>query len=58
MADFLVTGESRLGPIVTGMIVDAAGYDGAFHLAAAVAIAGGIWWLIAIPRIAQVIPKH
>ena len=46
-----------LGPIVTGIIVDAAGYDGAFHVAAAVAIIGGIWWLIAIPRIAQVIPN-
>lgn len=46
-----------LGPIITGMIVDAAGYDGAFYVAAAVAIVGGIWWLIAVPRIAQVIPK-
>jgi MFS family permease len=46
-----------LGPVITGLIVDAAGYDGAFHVAAAVAIAGGIWWLIAIPRIAQVIPN-
>jgi MFS family permease len=47
-----------LGPVVTGMIVDAAGYDGAFHVAAAVAIAGGIWWLVAVPRIAQVIPNN
>lgn len=46
-----------LGPVVTGIIVDAAGYDGAFYLAAAVAVLGGIWWLVAIPRIAQVIPK-
>ncbi len=46
-----------LGPIVTGIIVDAAGYDGAFHVAAAVAVAGGIWWLVAVPRIAQVIPN-
>ncbi|HEY0628035.1 MAG TPA: MFS transporter [Sphingomicrobium sp.] len=46
-----------LGPIVTGVIVDAAGYDGAFYVAAAVAIIGGIWWLVAIPRIAQVIPN-
>ena len=45
-----------LGPIIAGIIVDAAGYDGAFYVAAAVAIAGGIWWLIAVPRIAQVIP--
>ena len=46
-----------LGPIITGMIVDAAGYDGAFFVAAGVAIAGGIWWLAAVPRIQQVIPK-
>ncbi len=46
-----------LGPIVTGLIVDAAGYDGAFYVAAAVAIIGGIWWLVAVPRIAQVIPN-
>ena len=46
-----------LGPIITGILVDAAGYDGAFYVAAAVAIFGGIWWLVAIPRIAQVIPK-
>ena len=43
-----------LGPVVTGLIVDAAGYDGAFWVAAAVAIAGGIWWLVAVPQIAQV----
>ena len=42
------------GPVVTGLIVDAAGYDGAFHVAAAVAIAGGIWWLLFIPKIRQV----
>lgn len=42
------------GPVITGLIVDAAGYDGAFYVAAAVAIFGGIWWLLCIPRIAQV----
>jgi MFS family permease len=46
-----------LGPIITGLIVDEAGYDGAFYVAAGVAIVGGIWWLIAIPRITQVIPN-
>jgi len=44
-----------LGPIITGVIVDAAGYDGAFFVAAAVAALGGLWWLIAVPRIEQVI---
>ena len=42
------------GPVITGLIVDAAGYEGAFYLAAAVAVLGGIWWLLFIPRIAQV----
>ena len=46
-----------LGPVIAGMIVDTAGYDGAFYVAAAVAIVGGIWWLVAVPRIAQVIPN-
>jgi MFS family permease len=43
-----------LGPIITGMIVDAAGYGGAFYVAAAVAAAGGLWWIVGVPRIAQV----
>ena len=42
------------GPVITGVIVDAAGYDGAFQVAAAVAAAGGLWWIIGIPRIAQI----
>jgi MFS family permease len=43
-----------LGPIVTGMIVDAAGYTGAFYVVAAVAALGGLWWIVGVPRIAQV----
>jgi len=43
-----------LGPIVTGLIVDAAGYDGAFYVAAAIAALGGLWWLVFIPNIAEV----
>jgi MFS family permease len=43
-----------VGPIVTGMIVDAAGYAGAFYLAAAVAAFGGLWWVAGVPRIARV----
>jgi MFS family permease len=42
------------GPIITGVIVDAAGYDGAFYLAAAVAALGGIWWVVGVPRIAAI----
>jgi MFS family permease len=43
-----------LGPILTGVIVDAAGYDGAFYVAAAVASVGGLWWIIGVPKIGQV----
>jgi MFS family permease len=42
-----------LGPIVTGMIVDAAGYDYAFIAAAAVIAAGGLWWIVGVPKIEQ-----
>jgi MFS family permease len=43
-----------VGPVITGLIVDAAGYDGAFYVAAAVAAAGGLWWAIGVPKIEQV----
>lgn len=43
-----------LGPILAGIIVGAAGYAGAFYVAAGVAIAGGLWWIVAVPRIEQV----
>lgn len=43
-----------LGPVVAGMIVDRAGYDGAFFVAAMLAIVGGLWWLVAVPAIRQV----
>jgi MFS family permease len=42
-----------LGPIVTGIIVDAAGYDYAFIAAAAVIAAGGLWWIVGVPKIEQ-----
>lgn len=42
------------GPIVTGLIVDSAGYTTAFIVTAAVAAAGALWWLVGVPRIAQV----
>src|SRR5215210_5927160 len=42
------------GPIVTGIIVDRAGYLSAFHLTAAVAAAGAIWWALVLPEIRQV----
>lgn len=43
-----------LGPIVTGLIVDGAGYSTAFAVTAAVSAAGALWWLVAVPRIEQV----
>lgn len=43
-----------LGPIISGILIDRAGYDSAFFLAAGIAAFGGLWWVIGIPRIAQV----
>jgi MFS family permease len=41
-------------PIVSGIIVDRAGYESAFYLTATVAAVGAIWWAIGVPRIQQV----
>ena len=46
-----------VGPIVTGLLIDRGGYDNAFYLAAAVAAFGALWWVVGVPRIAQVIPN-
>lgn len=43
-----------LGPIITGVIVDRAGYGSAFVLTAVIAAFGAIWWAVGIPKIAQV----
>jgi len=42
------------GPIITGVIVDRAGYGSAFVLTAAVAAFGAIWWAFGVPRIERV----
>ena len=42
------------GPVVTGIIVDHAGYDSAFILTAAVAVTGALWWAVCVPSIWQV----
>jgi len=42
------------GPVITGVIVDRAGYGSAFVLTAAVAAFGALWWAFGVPRIAQV----
>jgi len=43
-----------VGPIVTGIVVQRAGYDSAFVLTAAIALVGAVWWAVAVPRIEQV----
>src|SRR5215213_5427834 len=42
-----------VGPIVTGIVVQRAGYDSAFYLTAAVAAVGTVWWAIGVPAIRQ-----
>jgi MFS transporter, ACS family, D-galactonate transporter len=42
------------GPIITGIIVDHAGYATAFVVTAAIAAFGAIWWAVGIPAIRQV----
>jgi len=42
------------GPIVTGIIVDRAGYESAFYLTAAVAALGALWWAVGVPAIRRV----
>lgn len=43
-----------LGPIITGFIVEDAGYNIAFIVTAAVAAAGALWWIWGVPRIIEV----
>jgi MFS family permease len=39
-------------PVVTGMIIDLTGaYDNAFLLTAGIALFGGVWWIVGMPRI-------
>ena len=42
------------GPIITGILVDRAGYGSAFVLTAAVAAFGALWWMFGVPKIAPV----
>ena len=42
------------GPIITGIIVDRAGYGSAFALTAAIAALGALWWAVGVPRIEQI----
>jgi MFS family permease len=43
-----------IGPIVTGIVVQRAGYDSAFVLTAVIAAIGAVWWAVGVPRIEQV----
>jgi MFS family permease len=43
-----------VGPIITGYVVQNAGYNTAFVVTACVAAFGALWWAFAIPRIEQV----
>lgn len=47
-----------IGPVVSGILIDRAGYGGAFYLAAAVAAFGAIWWAAGVPRIRQVTGEY
>ena len=42
------------GPILTGFIVQRAGYDAAFVVTAAIAAVGSIWWAVGVPKIDQI----
>jgi MFS family permease len=42
------------GPILTGIIVQRAGYDSAFVVTAAIAALGAVWWAVGVPTIKQV----
>ena len=43
-----------VGPIITGMMIDRAGYGSAFYLTAGVALFGALWWAFAVPAIRQI----
>jgi MFS family permease len=43
-----------VGPIVTGIVVQRAGYNSAFVLTAAIAAVGAAWWAVGVPKIEQV----
>jgi MFS family permease len=43
-----------IGPIITGIVVQRAGYESAFYLTAAVAAVGALWWARGVPAIREV----
>lgn len=51
MQNFIGNFSGIIGPIVTGLIVDASGYGGAFYVTAAVSAVGALCWVWLVPRI-------
>lgn len=51
MQNFIGNFSGIIGPIVTGKIVDASGYGGAFYLTAGVSAFGALCWVLLVPRI-------
>ena len=51
MQNFIGNFSGIIGPIVTGIIVDASGYGGAFYLTAGVSTFGALYWIFLLPRI-------
>src|SRR5215213_7485747 len=43
-----------VGPVITGLIVDRAGYESAFVVTAVIAAVGALWWALVLPEIRQV----
>ena len=43
-----------VGPVITGVIVDSAGYTAAFIVTAVLAAVGALWWVVAMPAIKPV----
>lgn len=43
-----------VGPIVTGIVVQRAGYNSAFVLTAVIAAFGAAWWAVGVPKIQQI----
>lgn len=43
-----------VGPILTGIIVERAGFEAAFAVTAAIAAGGAVWWAFCVPKIEQV----
>ena len=43
-----------VGPVISGTIIDRAGYGGAFALTAAITAFGAVWWIWGVPRIEEI----